>query len=114
MGEFLDYFRQKKNLINLLLLAILVLALPLVIQTVRQQQIIKSRAAADPIVFVSDNVVDLPDGKKGFKLDAAGKATLELEINSSIESSTQTVQNSRELINQVQAQEGTPSGGYDE
>lgn len=101
MGEFLDYFRQKKNLVNLLLLAILVLALPLIVQTVRQQQIIKSRAVVDPIVFVSDNVVDLANGQKGFKLDAAGKPIVGLELSSPIESSTQTVQSENILMSLV-------------
>ncbi|MDP3758665.1 MAG: hypothetical protein Q8Q86_03005 [Candidatus Daviesbacteria bacterium] len=62
MGEFLDYFRQKKNLVNLLLLAILILALPLVVQTVRQQQIIKSRAASDAIIFTGADVIQKSDG----------------------------------------------------
>lgn len=62
MGDFLDFFKQKKNLINLLLLGILVLALPIGINLVRQQQILKSRAVADPIVFAGDNVEQKSDG----------------------------------------------------
>ena len=56
MGEFLEYFKTKKNLVNLLVLGILVLALPIGINLIRQQQIFKSRAVADPIVFKGDNV----------------------------------------------------------
>jgi len=62
MSDFLDFFKNKKNLINLLLLGILVLALPLGVDLIRKQQIIKSRAIADPIVFVGDNV-EQKDGK---------------------------------------------------
>src|SRR3990172_3587432 len=62
MSDFLDFFRIKKNLINLLLLGILVLALPLGVDLIRQQQIIKSRALAEPIVFAGDNV-EQKDGK---------------------------------------------------
>lgn len=56
MGEFLDYFRNKKNLANLLLLGILVLAIPLGVNLVRQQQVLKSRATASAIVFSGPNV----------------------------------------------------------
>ena len=56
MGELIDFFKNKKNLSNLLLLGILVLALPLGINLVRQQQIFKSRAVVAPIAFVGDNV----------------------------------------------------------
>src|SRR3990172_9539806 len=62
MSDFLDFLKNKKNLINLLLLGILVLALPLGVDLIRKQQIIKSRAIADPIVFVGDNV-EQKDGK---------------------------------------------------
>lgn len=98
MGEFFDYFRHKKNLANLLILGILILALPLAVQTVREQQIIKSRAAADPIVITGDNLIDLPGGKKGFKLNSAGKAVLDLEINSPVESSVKTVQSDNAVM----------------
>ena len=62
MGEFRDYFRNKKNLTNLLLLGIVMLALPLGVGLVRQQQILRSRAVADPITFSGANVVQ-KDGK---------------------------------------------------
>ncbi len=62
MREFLDYFKQKKNLANLLLLGILVLALPLTVQVIRQQQIIKSRAVNDAIIFTGADVVRNSDG----------------------------------------------------
>ncbi|MBI2019114.1 IPT/TIG domain-containing protein [Candidatus Daviesbacteria bacterium] len=90
MGEFLDYFKNKKNLANLLLLGILVMALPIAVQTMRQSQIIKSRAAAGDIVFTGNNLVTLPGNKLGFKLDPAGKPVVGLEISSPIESATQT------------------------
>jgi|GEM_PF-2330083 len=57
MGDFLDYFKNKKNLANILILGILILALPLGINLIRQQQILKSRAAADPIVFTQNAVL---------------------------------------------------------
>jgi len=65
MGEFLEHFKNeaksllldKKNLANLLVLGILILAVPLGVDLIRKQQIIKSRAAADPIVFTGINVV---------------------------------------------------------
>ena len=64
MGDFLENFksdakgllRDKKNLINILVLGILILALPLGIDLIRRQQLLKSRAAAEPIVFAGANV----------------------------------------------------------
>lgn len=47
---------SKKNLISLLLLAILILAIPLGVRLARQQQILKSRAVADPIKFTGSGV----------------------------------------------------------
>ncbi len=60
MKEFLDYFKNKKNLINLLVLGILILAIPLGVNL--RQQIIKSRAVEDPIKFTGDNVRQKTDG----------------------------------------------------
>lgn len=64
MGDFLDnlknqtrsFFSDKKNVVSVLILGILVLALPIGITLIRQQQIIKSQAAVDPIVFSGDGV----------------------------------------------------------
>lgn len=64
MGNFLNYFKNeanglfqnKKNLINLLVLGILILAVPLVVTLIRNQQIFKSRAGVDAIVFSGNNV----------------------------------------------------------
>lgn len=62
MGEIFAYFKNKKNLVNLLILSILVLGIPLGVNLVRLQQIIKSRAAVDPIVFTGPNVRQKNDG----------------------------------------------------
>lgn len=51
MGEFLEFFKNKKRVISLLLLGILILALPLGINLIQKQQVLKSRATADPIVI---------------------------------------------------------------
>lgn len=56
MGEFLDSFKNKKNLISLLVLGILILALPIGINLIRQQQILRSRADVDTIVFTGTNI----------------------------------------------------------
>lgn len=63
MGDFLDFFKNKKNLGSVLLLGILILALPLLKNTLEKQKIIKSRATEDPIVFVADDNVSQKDGK---------------------------------------------------
>lgn len=52
MDELISYFKDKKNLINLLTLAVMVLALPLGINLVHQQQILTSRAqTTSQIIF---------------------------------------------------------------
>lgn len=76
MGEFLDFFKNKKNLATLLLLGILILALPLGINLIQKQQVLKSRAAADPIVIKGSADVYQVDGQWVAKKDA--KISLEL------------------------------------
>lgn len=57
---------NKKKLVSILLLAVLILGLPAGIYLIRRQQIIKSRATVQPIEFVADNrnVVQKDDGTK--------------------------------------------------
>ena len=76
MGEFLDFFKKKKNIISVLILGILILALPLGINLIHQQQIIKSRATADPIVIKSTTDVFQVNGQWVAKKDA--KISLEI------------------------------------
>ncbi len=75
MGEFLDNLKtrikdllpyqvsqllsSKKSVINLLILGILILGIPLGINLLKYQQIIKSRAEISPIVFKGNNVGQL-------------------------------------------------------
>lgn len=82
-SETKDLFRSKKNLINLLVLVILILALPLSVNLVRQQQIIKSQAAVDPIVFTGSNV-EQRDGKW-----VALKPQISLELTSPLKPASQ-------------------------
>ncbi|MCR4306262.1 MAG: hypothetical protein NUV73_04230 [Candidatus Daviesbacteria bacterium] len=51
MGEFSELFKKKNNLITLLILGILILAVPIGINLIKNQQIFKSRAAGEPIVI---------------------------------------------------------------
>lgn len=64
MREILDYFKNKKNLSNLLIMGILILAVPIGVTLIRQQQILKSRATNPPITFVEKPNVTTknPDG----------------------------------------------------
>lgn len=70
MKDVLNFFkneasfllRNRKNFINIIVLVILILALPLGLNILRRQQIIKSRAAVDPIVFTGSNVRLKSDG----------------------------------------------------
>lgn len=62
MGELLEFFKKRKNLINVLILGILILGLYLGIGLAKREQIIKSRASEYPVVFTGDNVTQ-KDGK---------------------------------------------------
>lgn len=60
VGPFL---RNKKNLAGILVLLVLILALPLGLNLLQRQQIIKSRAVGEPIVFVESSDLFQKDGK---------------------------------------------------
>lgn len=78
MNEFL---KSKKNIISALTLLILILAVPLGMQLIRQQQVIKSRAAtgATGVTFSGPNV-KVVNNKTVVKLDADGNAIVDLII----------------------------------
>lgn len=78
MREFIDFIKDKKNLITLLVLGILILAIPLGIKLISQQKIIQSRATNPPIVFKGVNVVQ----KNGQWL--ALKPQISLELTSAL------------------------------
>ncbi len=56
MGEQLKLLATKKNIISLLVLAVLALAIPLGIRLVRNQQILRSLASGERIAFMAPNV----------------------------------------------------------
>ncbi len=62
MGEILDYFKNRKKLVGLFILGLLILGILVGVNLGRLQQIIKSRAAVDPIVFAGPNVRQKNDG----------------------------------------------------
>jgi len=57
VNELVEYFRSKKNLINLLSLAVLVLGVPLGTSLARNQQILHSQADVARVQFAGPNVV---------------------------------------------------------
>lgn len=83
MGDLWESFKSsakallfnKKNLINLLVLSILILAIPVGLRILQERQIIKSRAVADPVVPTGKDVSKKQDGKWTSK---QAKVTLEL------------------------------------
>lgn len=64
MSDYLKEILSKKNLINILILAILLLAVPLTINLVRQQQILFSKAATDSVQLVDNDCTTVANGKK--------------------------------------------------
>ncbi len=95
--EFKTFFKNRKNLISVLLLGILILALPLGIRQLQMQQIIKSRAATDPVVFTGPNVK-----QKGNGVWVATKPKISLQITSPlgppVGASTQTAQSKNPIM----------------
>lgn len=57
MDQFVDYFKQKKNLTNLIILLILVITLPLGIYLAKKTQIFNPRAAAESITFLEGTCI---------------------------------------------------------
>lgn len=81
MGDFKDFFSNKKNLINILLLGILILAIPIGIILIRQQQIVKSRATNPSVVPSGPNVVSR-NGQYMAKQLPDGSYTISLQLTS--------------------------------
>ncbi len=84
MNELITYFKNKKNLINLLILAILVVGLPVTTDLIKTSKIFNSRAVSDPIVFSGPNVVTGANNQKVLKLNEQGKAIVDLELTSTL------------------------------
>ncbi len=74
--EFLDQFRDPKKLASIIILLVLVVAVPLGLKLIREQQICKSRAGAEPIVIKETADVFQRNGQWVAKKDA--KISLEL------------------------------------
>lgn len=74
-----DFLKSKKNLINVLILLILILAIPLGMKLVQNQQILKSRAVEASVTFSGPNVTTR-NNKTILKLDADGNAKVDLII----------------------------------
>jgi hypothetical protein len=55
MSETVDYFKNRRNLINLLLFLILIVGIPVGIGLLKTQNILKSRADVVPVDFVVDD-----------------------------------------------------------
>lgn len=81
MSQLVEYFKNRKNLRNLIILLVLVVGLPIGIYLAQRTQILRSRAANDPIIFTGPNVRERngqsvvvpdrtgPDGKPIYKVD---------------------------------------------
>lgn len=72
---------NRKTVISLLIIGILLLAIPLGLRLLQNQQIIKSRAAAGPIIFQGINV-SVQNARQVFRLDDQGTPTVGLTLTS--------------------------------
>ncbi len=71
MGEFFESFKNevrellqnRKHLVSILILGILILAIPIGMELLKNQRIIRSRASGDPIAFVESDDVFQKEGK---------------------------------------------------
>ncbi|MBI2022230.1 right-handed parallel beta-helix repeat-containing protein [Candidatus Daviesbacteria bacterium] len=64
LSSFFASFKNRKDTLNTLFLIILIITLPLGIDLVRQQQILRSRAAVAALEIVKDDCVEERNGKK--------------------------------------------------
>jgi hypothetical protein len=79
--DLIEYFRNKKNLINLLILLVVIVTLPFIGEAIKYSKIFSSRAAADPIVFTGPNIVTV-NNQRTLKLNDQGQAVVDLELTS--------------------------------
>lgn len=78
-----DFLKSKKNIISVLTLLILILAVPLGMQLIRQQQIIRSRAlegAPGTVTFSGPNV-STRNNKQVLKLTVSDEGTSEAKVD---------------------------------
>lgn len=87
MNEFIEYFKVKKNLINLLTLLIMVLGIPLGVNLAKERQLFQSQAGTDAVQFKGANVKER-NGKK-----VATSPTVDLVFTSTIQTNTQSSSN---------------------
>lgn len=57
MSEFINYFKNRRNLVNLIVLILLAIGIPLAVNLAKNQQIFRTRAAEPPIVFSGPNLI---------------------------------------------------------
>lgn len=67
----------KKNIITFLVVILLLLAIPITVKLVQQQQQIKSKAAGDPITFTGPNISKDSSGQY-----VTTDPTVQVELNS--------------------------------
>jgi len=72
---------NKRNVITFLVIGILLLAIPLGLRLLQNQQTFRSKAASGPITFQGLNVREL-NGRQVFKLDDQGQPTVGLTLTS--------------------------------
>lgn len=64
MEDFFSLFKKKELVINILLIGIVLLSIPLTVQLVQTQKILKSRAASDETIEFTGPNIEERDGKK--------------------------------------------------
>jgi hypothetical protein len=64
MGDFSDIFKNKRNLINLLLLIILILAIPITIEAFKRARDLNARADVTPIELMNNPCVVNRNGQQ--------------------------------------------------
>ena len=80
MGDQFREFLNKKNLSSLLVLAILVLAIPVGLQYLRQTQVLKSKAAGGQVLFVSPGIDNSRTAPNGSPVTVAVDQTVGLNL----------------------------------
>ncbi|TSC66493.1 MAG: hypothetical protein CEO21_179 [Microgenomates group bacterium Gr01-1014_80] len=87
MEDLRQLVKKKKNIIQLLVLGILVLAVPVILSLVRQQQILKGRALGSPPVEVVgpvNRLTTLSNNRIGLITDIGQQALVDLRLTSNL------------------------------
>ncbi len=73
---------NKRNKTNLIVLIVLLVAAPVLLYLVTHPQIFRPKAGGGTIEVFGDNIINLPNGQKGFTVNAQGQPVINIRLTS--------------------------------